>query len=373
MGITFDRLLDAFDGPFEKLPGVVRPPAGSVAQLQGAAGYLLSHQINDAFIAVNRLLKAGDEIYWTRATLTANGRSFPAGTMFVPARASTLPVLQQLAAEKGLNFYAVSSRPAGEMMKINPVRIGLWDTYGGSMASGWTRWLLEQYEFPFKVVFPKALDAGDLASQFDVLIFVDGAIPLREGGGGQPSAASIPAEFRDQLGVVTISRTVPELRKFVEAGGTLLAIGSSTSVGYHFGLPIKNALLERSTATVTETPLPIQKFYVPGAILDARVDNTNPLAYGLETRANIFFDGSPAFHLLPEASLRGMKVVAWIDTPQPLRSGWAWGQQYLDQAAEIVEGPLGKGRVVLFGPEIAWRAQPHGTFKFLFNGIYARH
>jgi hypothetical protein len=68
--------------------------------------------------------------------------------------------------------------------------------------------------------------------------------------------------------------------------------------------------------------------------------------------------------------LKGVKAVAWIDSPAPLRSGWAWGQQYLDQTVEIIEAPLGKGRVVLFGPEIAWRAQPHGTFKFLFNGIY---
>ena len=39
-------------------------------------------------------------------------------------------------------------------MKLKPVRIGLWDQYGGSMPSGWTRWLLEQYEFPFEVVYP---------------------------------------------------------------------------------------------------------------------------------------------------------------------------------------------------------------------------
>ena len=98
--------------------------------------------------------------------------------------------------------------------------------------------------------------------------------------------ASIPAEFRDRLGDVTISRTVPELRKFVEAGGTLLAIGSSTSIGYHFGLPIRNALVERSTATGAETPLPAEKFYVPGSILEARVDNTQSAGVRARTRAS---------------------------------------------------------------------------------------
>jgi hypothetical protein len=65
-----------------------------------------------------------------------------------------------------------------------------------------------------------------------------------------------------------------------------------------------------------------------------------------------------------------MKAVAWIGSPSPLKSGWAWGQHYLDQAVEVVDARIGKGRVALFGPEIVWRAQPHGTFKFLFNGIY---
>jgi hypothetical protein len=31
---------------------------------------------------------------------------------------------------------------------------------------------------------------------------------------------------------------------------------------------------------------------------------------------------------------------------------------------------VGRGHVYLFGPEIAFRSQPHGTFKFLFNALY---
>jgi hypothetical protein len=290
--------------------------------------------------------------------------------MYIPAKPYTFAVLQKLATEKGLSFDAVAARPPGDTMKLKPVRIGLWDQYGGSMPSGWTRWLLEQFEFPFEVVFAKTLDAGSLASKYDVLIFVDGGIPMRDGGfgGGQPPPGSIPAEFRDWLGRVTVSRTVPELKKFVEAGGTLLTIGSSTAMGYHLGLPLRSGLTERVNGV--EKPLPEEKFYVPGSILQVRVDNTNPLAYGLESTVDVFFDHSEAFRLLPDAQLKGMRAVAWIDTPAPLRSGWAWGQQYLDQTVQIIEAPVGKGRIVMFGPEIAWRAQPHGTFKFLFNGIY---
>ena len=119
-----------------------------------------------------------------------------------------------------------------------------------------------------------------------------------------------------------------------------------------------------------ERALPREKYYVPGSILEAQIDNTHPLAYGMESHAMVFYDESPAFRLRPEAALKGVKPVAWYDSPTPLRSGWAWGQQYLDQAVSIVEAPVGKGHVVLFGNEVNWRAQPHGTFKLLFNGIY---
>jgi hypothetical protein len=87
-------------------------------------------------------------------------------------------------------------------------------------------------------------------------------------------------------------------------------------------------------------------------------------------RVDVFFDNSPVFRLKPEAGLQGAKAVAWFDNDNPLHSGWAWGQKYLQDGVAVVDAPAGKGKLVLFGPEIAFRAQPHGTFKFLFNGIY---
>ncbi|MCC7416105.1 MAG: peptidase [Acidobacteria bacterium] len=377
MGIGFDRILDDFDGPFETVPDVVAVPAGRVTAAPGGGGYLLSHRVNDAFVAVNRLLKAREEVQWARGAFTANGKAYPAGTMFIPAKASTLAILQKLAVDKGLTFEPVPARPAAaagqpplEYVALRPVRIGLWDTYGGSMASGWTRWILEQYEFPFERVFPQALDAGSLNAKFDVLLFVDGGIPMSDRpDGAQPAPEAIPAEYRDQLGRVTVAKTVPALKQFVENGGTLLTIGSSaTAAAFHFDLPVGDALVEQVDGAARA--LREEKFYVPGAILEARIDNAHPLAYGMGDRAMVIFDHSPAFRLEPSASAGGAASVAWFESASPLRSGWAWGQQYLKDAVEVVAAPKGKGQVVLFGPEVAWRGQPHGTFKLLFNGLF---
>ncbi len=377
MGIKFDRILDAFDGPFEPIPDLAPVPQGKVTAAPAGGGYLLSHEVNDAFVAVNRLLKANEEVYWLKSAATVNGKTYPVGTMYISAKPTTLPILQKVAADKGLTFDAVASAPSGNpTMRLKPVRIGLWDQYGGSMPSGWTRWLFEQYEFPFEVVFPNTLDAGNLNAKYDVLIFVDGGIPARDGGAGggggfgaQPAADAIPAEFRGWLGRVTVAKTVPELKKFAENGGTILTIGSSTALGYHLGLPVTNALVERA-ADGSSRELPREKYYIPGSILEARIDNTNPLAYGMGEHAMVFYDESPAFRLRPDAMLKGVRPVAWYDSQTPLRSGWAWGQQYLNEAVSIVDAPVGKGHVVLFGNEVNWRGQPHGTFKLLFNGIY---
>jgi zinc carboxypeptidase len=367
MGVKFDRILDGFDGPFETIIGVATPPAGRVVTTANVTGYLVGHQQNDASIAVNRLLKAGEDVYWVR-NRTMGSAPEATGSIYIAAKSTTLPILQTAASKLGLTFTGVLSPPPIDGMKLRAVRIGLWDRYGGSVESGWIRWLLERYEFPFDVVYPQTLDAGNLHAKYDVMIFPTDAIPERDGSEAQPPA-DLPDEYRDRTGTVTVARTIPQLKVFVEQGGTVLAIGSSTSLAKHFGIPVTSALVSKSADGSTQ-PLPRSKFYVPGSVLRVSVDNMTPLAYGFGHQVDVFFDDSPAFTLGPNAVASGVTPVAWYDSDSPLRSGWAWGQSYLKGSAAIVDAPFGKGRVLLFGPEITFRAQSHGTFKFLFNGIY---
>ena len=85
---------------------------------------------------------------------------------------------------------------------------------------------------------------------------------------------------------------------------------------------------------------------------------------------DVFFDSSPVFKLEPNAAQMKTNAVGGYAGPEVLDSGWAWGQQYLNGGTAVAEATLGEGKVVLLGPEVAFRAQPHGTFKFLFNGLY---
>ena len=156
MGVAFDRILEPFAGPFENVPDWnVKPPAGRVATAANTAGYSLSRRVNDAYRAVNRLLAAGERV-------VTSHDAFYFGT--APA---TVARLQKVAGELGVNFSAVnSSAKAPASPWLRTPRIGLWDQYGGSMESGWTRWILEQFEFPFTRVFPPDLDAGNLNAKY---------------------------------------------------------------------------------------------------------------------------------------------------------------------------------------------------------------
>jgi Zinc carboxypeptidase len=338
MAVQFDRVFDAITGPFEKVTDWNLP----IPSFNLAGGGKCSRSVNDCVIAVNRALKAGADGRGERMTVIAGADGFSVGS--------------------------------GVGAPLRQPRIALWDQYGGSIESGWTRWILEQFEFPFTRVYPPDLDAGNLNAKYDVLILPAGAVPAPGGGGGGrggrgggagPNADEIPAEYRGQLGRVTTERTIPQIRAFVENGGTVIAISDAAmSLAQQLKLPIESHLVENGL------PIPRSKFFVPGSVLTAKVDTSHPLAAGMTERTNFFFDNSPVFKLTPGAEAAGVRAFAWFDSATPLHSGWAWGQKYLEGGVLAIDAPLGKGHVVLYGPEILQRAQPHGTFKLLFNAIY---
>jgi hypothetical protein len=377
MGVQFDRIMDGFDSalPLTKINGLLPPPPSSVMGPASPAGYMISHRINNSFVVINRLLKANADVYWLKSAEKADGEDLGTGAIWVPSSAAAKSVLEKSAKDSGVPVHAVAKAPSGDAMKLKPVRIGLYDQYGGSMPSGWTRWLFEQYEFPFQVVFPAALDAGDLKSKFDVIVFTDGAI--RRGGaggrgggfGGTVDPETLPAEYQGMLGRISDDKTMPQLKKFVESGGSIVTIGSSTSIAEVFGIPVTNHLVEKGPDG-KDRALPGEKFYIPGSLLRTRIDNTNPLAYGMPEQVDVFYDNSPVFRMGPTAAMKKTNTVAWYSGAEVLDSGWAWGQQYLDGGAAVAEASVGEGKVVLLAPEVNFRDQPHGTYKLLFNGLY---
>src|SRR5690606_30285982 len=120
----------------------------------------------------------------------------------------------------------------------------------------------------------------------------------------------------------------------------------------HLGLPVRDALVQ--TVDGRERPLPRSEYYIPGSLLQVRVDNTLPVAYGMPSHVDVMFDNSPVMRIAEGAT--GVRPIAWFDTAAPLRSGWAWGEHVLEGAVAMAEADVGSGRLFLFGPEVLFRA-----------------
>jgi hypothetical protein len=372
MGVEFDRILDGFDGPFQEVQDLMEIPAAPIFTPSGgqAAGFLLSHEANNSFSAVFSLLNRGADVYWLTEPFDVGNRAYPEGTFWISTDGLPRGLVGDLGRDLGITFIGSANAPSGSALELAKPRIGLWDRYGGSMPSGWVRFILDQFGMDHELVYPQELDAGNLAEKYDVLIFPDGAIPSprpqspgRYGGrGGSVDPQTIPAEYRDRLGSVTAETTVPQLRAFLEAGGTIITLEGSTSLGYHLGLPIRDFLVDAEGA-----PLRNEEFFVPGSLLEVMLREGSLVTTGLGDELIINFARSPVFTVEPGAT--GIRPLAEYADDAPLRSGWAWGQEKLEGGVAMIEAEVGAGTLYLFGPQVTYRGQTHAAFPLVFNGI----
>ena len=363
MGVEFDRILDDFNGPFEAIPyGQVQKAASALvfANKTSSTSYAISSADNNSFVAINDLLKTGTAVYKNISGFYIDGVSDVQ--------------IKQLLLHSGLTIKAIESIPT-DAVKIEKLKIGLWDRYGGSMPSGWVRWIFEQHHFDFNLLYAKEINAGNLKDKYDVIVFVDGAIPPIVAGPAspydekEPNLDEIPAEFHAMLGKITPEKSIPELKAFIEKGGTVVTIGSSANLAYYLDLPVKNAIVEMNNGK--ERVLPGEKFYIPGSILQVAVEPSVKANWGMKNKADVYFNNSPVFKVQPAAIASGaITPLAWFASDKTLRSGWAFGQAYLQDGVAAFEAKIGKGKLFVYGPEITFRGQTHSTYKMLFNQLY---
>jgi hypothetical protein len=370
MGLQFDRILEDFSGPFENIPyGAIQKPVGKMDNTNAnATAYRFSTNDNASFIAVNDLLKAGALVFKNKENFTVTVSEK------LKDENNFHKLITTLSQEQGVHFTATKINTNENLVAIKPMRIGLWDRYGGSMSSGWLRWIFEQYHFPFELTYAKEIDAANLNNKFDVLVFVEGAIPSLKAEASpweekEPKEQDIPEEFKPRLGKITAQKSIPALQSFLNNGGRIITIGSSANLAYHLNLPVRNALVEMVNGK--ERPLPGEKFYIPGSVMQIELDNNYAPNWGMNKKADVYFSASPVFKLSPDAiAQKSLTPLAWYATTNTLRSGWAFGQAYLQDGVAAFEAKIGKGSLYVYGPEITFRAQTHGAYKLLFNQLY---
>ena len=375
MGVRVDRVADVVDAPTEPVDVAPVPRAGVPAIVAGQFYYYaIDPRANDAFIAVNRLLKGHAAVYRTTRIVRGGGVDWPAGT-FLVARAPASPdgpdqfglpnEALDIMRELGIGFGVGPTIPSNPpRVRVRAPRIGLYHGWGGNMDEGWTRWLLEQFEFPYTSVFDRDVRAGNLRAKFDVIVLPDATYDQMLNG---LAHGSMPDAYTGGMTAGGVSN----LHEFVARGGTLVTMDRAAELPLTaFGLPIANV-----TAGVRDTD-----FYIPGSLLRISVDSSHPVAYGMPAEAAAFFVNSPAFSVGRRAAApdrpgsdstvpESIHVVARYPGNDLLMSGWVLGERVIAGRAAVVEAQVEKGRVILLGFRAEHRGQTHGTYKLLFNSL----
>jgi hypothetical protein len=229
-------------------------------------------------------------------------------------------------------------------------RIGLYKSYVPAIDEGWTRWLLEDFKFPYTSLLNPDIDAGNLRQRFDVIVFPDQ--PASQIANGYETG-TMPQEYTGGLG----AKAAANLRTFAEQGGTLVFLNRSANYAVeHLHLDVKNVVAGVSN----------RDFYSPGSLLNVTLDTRNAIAKGLPDNVAIWSEESPAWEV-PAGSKD--YVVARYPDDHLLASGWLLGESYIKGRAALVEIPIGQGRAVLFGLRPQYRAQSYQAFKLFFNSL----
>ena len=329
----------------------IEPPAGSITGAEKPEFYTIRNQANDDFRVVNGLLAAGVEVRSLTIQGSSGDEKLPAGTLVFDASPSVQAALKPLLSHASSRVVGRSGLAARSNVVGKP-RLALYQPWVASMDEGWTRLVLERFDFPYTTVHDADLRSGSLRDRFDTILFPStSAKNIRSGH--EPNQTE-PA-YVGGLG----AEGSAAVRAFVQDGGTLVCLEDSCAYAIEeFGLPITNVL----------KGLPTSTFYAPGSILRCeRDDSLNPLTLGMPDEFSAYFDHSLAFDLADKA--KGT-VLAHYARVNPLESGWLLGPEKVQGKAALVTMPVGSGRVILFGFPPQHRGQPHGTFRLLFNALY---
>lgn len=242
------------------------------------------------------------------------------------------------------DFY---TEPASGRKQIAAPRIGMYQSYNPSMDEGWTRWLFDSFGIAQTSLHNADIQAGILRQRFDTIIIPDQS--RQQILNGHP-AGSMPPEYCGGVG----QKGTAALKEFVEQGGTLILLNHAADLGTQdLGVKAKNGL--EGVAT--------RDFYSPGSLLNVSLNTNSPLTYGMPARITLWSEQSPAWDAPDD------EVVARYPSDHVLASGWLLGEKYLTGKAALLDVPMGRGRIILFGMRPQYRGQSYQNFKLFFNAL----
>lgn len=368
MNVRVDRVDQYFDpGPTTRLDRVEIPAQKVWGDVRRASYYVVDGRGNAASIAINRLLKTGAKISFLMSPLPVLGYTYEPGSILVIESKGVRETVENIAATLGLRATAASGRVPSDTRPIGSGRVGLYKPWVENIDEGWTRWLLEQYEFAFENIsdadLRQSLPAGastktpGLRARFDTIVIPDlGAERIMS---GHPSG-TMPPEYAGGIG----ADGAEQLRQFVAAGGTLITLDSSSELAITLlGAPLRD---------VTRGLSP-NEYFCPGSIVKIELD-ADPLTFGIPRETAGFCSFNSGYEIAQGAnantSTATARIVGRYAKSNVLMSGWLEGEKVIAGKGAIAEVKSGQGRAILFAFRPQHRGQAHATFRLFFNAIH---
>ena len=392
MGVDVDQINTRFDADLERIEELT--PQITPLPNTPEWAYTISPTSNAAFQAVTQLEDVGVPVFRTAAATQVGNQSLAPGTWIVPPTTVAEQVLQRTIEASGLVVSALDQAPQVSGFRLKDhTRVGLWRV-PNNMPGGWMMWLFEQYGLNHQVISSGDFE-NNVADLYDVIVLPSGTTATRIIQG--LSRRRYDESWRWAYGIGPEGWT--KLQQWVKDGGTLVALGSAVETARElFDLPIRPVLpmrqgrnravsnsTQRSNSQETQRPVGVRvpsiapppepmrrpmEFYCPGSLLKQEHNPNHPVGFGMPERWPVFFRFDQAYELTSSDDILAEVVSKYPDEEVMTASGWLLGDELLRNRANIVSFKVGKGSVVTMGSQIAFRTQPRGAFKLLFNAIF---
>ncbi len=359
MNVRVDRIDQYFDpGPTTNVDRPEIPPAKVWGDARRASYYVIEAHGNAGSIAINRLVKSGARVSFLASPMPLLGYTYQPGSLLVAEAKGARESVEKIAAELGLRATAAAGRAPTDTLPLGRARVGLYKPWVESIDEGWTRWLLEQYEFEFENIADADIKKGGLRARFDTIVLPDMGAERMVGG---HAAGTMPPAYVGGLGM----EGADMLRQFVEAGGTLVTLDSASELAVSLlGAPLRDAT----------RGLTANDFFCPGSVIKLELED-DPLTFGVPRETAGFCAFNTAYEIAARSgndnpAAPTARIIGRYAKSNVLMSGWLEGEKAIAGKGAMIEVKSGQGRAVLFAFRPQHRGQSHATFRLFFNAIH---
>ena len=337
----------------------------------GSAGLAVAHYGSNNMIAFRYRLRGVPMKIAARA-FTVDGTEFPAGS-FVVTPPAELAAVRSAAIQFGLTGVALSSVPAVPMHDADLPRVAIYSSWNSTQEIGWVRFTFDKFGIPFDLVYKERARKGNLRADYDVIVMP--TQPLTRQSIFQPPAPRPVPYMKDPkykfLGMYGESpditggmggEAVDAFAKFLDAGGTLIAMGNAVRFPADLGL----------ARTVDASASASGNFYAPRPLVSAEILRLDhPVFFGYKDKMlPIKYQAQPLMTVgEPD---RAAVLARYVGGDGGVLSGLMRGADEIRErplAIDVAGGFTGKGRVVLFANNPIYRWQNHGEFNMVFNAL----